>query len=233
MWTAPLITLLICCSSHHHTGFFKDTVKAHQQTLHGWKKPRSSQFISLYLHWEQIEVFKYLPQLLNQQRIYFKTKLLCRTLLYYPARTQFCSTGLQGGCPCSLTPHSSTLSPSLGSNSARQAHIGDQLSQTRRNGNITLCFLDKLKFHSWFFEKPGQQLLCSLYPAWLMDTDRCEQQTTVSLKRDGGSAVQSWSVQFLIHRQTESAERAALLPHLHLLSRRDQRSLRLNHNLFF
>lgn len=108
-----------------------------------------------------------------------------------------------------------------------------RLSQTRRNGNITLCFLDKLKFHSWFFEKPGQQLLCSLYPAWLMDTDRCEQQTTVSLKQDGCSALQSWSVQFLIHRQTESAERAALLPHLHLLSRRDQRSLRLNHDFLF
>lgn len=40
------------------------------------EKTQSPQFISLHLHWEQIEVFKYLPQLLNQQRIYFnKTKI--------------------------------------------------------------------------------------------------------------------------------------------------------------
>lgn len=81
-----------------------------------------------------------------------KKKLICRTLLYCPARTQFCSAGLWAGCPCSLTPHSNTLSPSLGSNSARQAHIEHWLSQTGSNGNITLCFLNKLKFHPCFSE---------------------------------------------------------------------------------
>lgn len=75
----------------------------------------------------------------------------------------------------SLRHSSSTLTPLLGSNTVRQTHIEHQLRKTRRNGNITLCFLDKLRFRCWFSEKPEHRLLHAFRPtARLMDTDGCE-----------------------------------------------------------